>query len=94
MIPWRNEPMVHAGATQRLDTSTFPTTGVAVVGWTLLGLSAGLLAGILWRRVVPAMATSFAAWFGLAYPRFDAATALVDPAHDQGRRAGGRVGAL
>ena len=67
LIAWHNEPMIHAGATQRLDTSTFPTTGLAVIGWTLLGLSAGVLAGMLWRRVVPAVATSFAAWFGLAY---------------------------
>ena len=67
LITWHNKPMIHAGASQRLDTSTFPTTGLAVIGWTLLGLSAGVLAGILWRRVVPAVATSFAAWFGLAY---------------------------
>ena len=67
LITWRNEPMVVAGSAQRLDTSTFPTTGLAVVGWTLLALSAGVLAGLLWGRVVPAMATTFAAWFGLAY---------------------------
>jgi len=67
LVAWRNGPVVDAGATQRLDTSTFPTTGVAVIGWTLLGLSAGVLAGLIWRRVVPAVATSFAAWFGLAY---------------------------
>jgi hypothetical protein len=67
LLAWRNEPMIQAGATQRLDTSTFPTTGLAVVGWTLLGLSAGVLAGLLWHRVVPAVASSFAAWFGLAY---------------------------
>ena len=67
LVAWRNGPVVDAGATQRLDTSTFPTTGVAVIGWTLLGLSAGVLAGLVWRRVVPAVASSFAAWFGLAY---------------------------
>jgi hypothetical protein len=67
LVAWRIEPMVQAGATQRLDTSTFPTTGVAVVGWTLLGLAIGVLAGLLWRRVVPAVATSVAAWFGVAY---------------------------
>jgi hypothetical protein len=67
LITWHNVPMVDAGSTQRLDSSTFPTTGVAVVGWTLLGLSVGVLAGLLWRRVIPAVATSFAAWFGLAY---------------------------
>ena len=67
LVAWREEPMISAGATQRLDTSTFPTTGLAVVGWTLLGLSIGVLAGLLWHRVVPAVATSFVAWFGLAY---------------------------
>jgi hypothetical protein len=67
IVVWHNEPLTLAGAAQRLDSSTFPTTGLAVVGWTLLGLSIGALAGLLWRRVVPAVATSFAAWFGLAY---------------------------
>jgi hypothetical protein len=67
LVTWRNAPMVDSGAAQRLDTSTFPTTGLAVVGWTLLGVSAGVLAGLLWERVVPAVATTFAAWFGLAY---------------------------
>ncbi len=47
LVSWRNAPMLDAGAAQRLDSSTFPTTGVAVVGWTLLALSAGVLAGLL-----------------------------------------------
>ena len=38
-----------------------------MIGWTLLGLGAGVLAGLLWRRVVPAVATSFGAWFGVAF---------------------------
>jgi hypothetical protein len=67
LITWRNEPMVDGGSAQRLDTSTFPTTGLAVLGWALLGISTGVLAGLLWRRVIPAVATTFAAWFGLAY---------------------------
>ena len=67
LVAWRNQPMIDAGSAQRLDSSTFPTTGMAVVGWTLLGVSTGVLAGLLWRRVVPAVATTFAAWFGLAY---------------------------
>jgi hypothetical protein len=67
LVTWRNAPVADAGAVQRLDSSTFPTTGVAVVGWTLLALSAGVLAGLLWRRVVPAVATTFAAWFGFAF---------------------------
>jgi hypothetical protein len=67
LVTWHGEPMIGTGSAQRLDTSTFPTTGPAVAGWALLGLSAGALAGLLWRRVVPAMATTFTAWFGLAY---------------------------
>ena len=66
LVAWRNGPLLEAGPAQRLDCSTFPTTGVAVIGWTLLALSAGVLAGLLWRRVVPAVASTFAAWFGLA----------------------------
>lgn len=66
LVTWRNGPLSEAGTSQRLDGTTFPTTGVAVIGWTLLGLSAGVLAGLLWRRVVPAVASSFAVWFGVA----------------------------
>ena len=89
LVAWRNGPMVDAGATQRLDTSTFPTTGVAVVGWTLLGLSAGVLAGLLWRRVVPAVATSFAAWFGLAYLASVLRPHLLTPLTSAGSRPSG-----
>jgi hypothetical protein len=67
LVAWHGRPLADVGATQRLDSSTFPTTGVAVVGWTLLALSAGILAGLLWRRVIPAVATSFVVWFGVAF---------------------------
>ena len=66
LVAWRNGPLSDAGVAQRLDGTTFPTTGVAVMGWTLLALSTGVLAGLLWRRVVPAVASSFAVWFGVA----------------------------
>jgi len=85
LVAWRNGPVVDAGATQRLDTSTFPTTGVAVLGWTLLGLSAGVLAGLIWRRVVPAVASSFAAWFGLAYLASTVRPQLLTPLTSAGQ---------
>ena len=85
LVAWRNGPVVDAGATQRLDTSTFPTTGVAVIGWTLLGLSAGVLAGLIWRRVVPAVASSFAAWFGLAYLASTVRPHLLSPLTSAGQ---------
>ena len=46
---------------------SFPITGIAAAGWALVGFALGVLAGLLWRRVVPAIVTAFAAWFGLAY---------------------------
>ncbi len=79
LVAWRNEPMTATGAAQRLDSSTFPTTGVAVVGWALLAVSAGVLLGLLWRRVVPAVASTFAAWFGVAFLASVARPHLIPP---------------
>ena len=79
LVSWRDQPMTAVGAAQRLDSATFPTTGVAVVGWTLLAVSAGVLAGLLWRRVVPAVATTFAAWFGVAFLASVARPHLIAP---------------
>lgn len=67
LVSWRNQPITDSGAHHRLDPSMFSTSGVVVVGWGLLAFSAGVLAGLLWRKVVPAIVTSFAAWFGLLF---------------------------
>jgi hypothetical protein len=67
LVRWRSEPLVDNGVQHRLDPSFFPTSGPAIAGWTLVAFSGGVLAGLLWRRTVPAIASSFAAWFGLAY---------------------------
>jgi ABC-type transport system involved in multi-copper enzyme maturation permease subunit len=49
-----------------LMSITFDLRGVAFAGWTLVAFAIGALAGILIRRVVPAMAATLAAWSGLA----------------------------
>lgn len=67
LITWHNQPLLDSGITPRLHTTVFPETGIAAAGWALVGFALGVLAGLLWRRVVPAIATAFAAWFGLAY---------------------------
>jgi hypothetical protein len=67
LVSWHDRPLVDAGIVQRLHPATFPVTGLVVAGWTLAGFALGVLAGLLWRRVLPALATAFAAWFGLAY---------------------------
>ena len=67
LISWHQQPLIDYGISGRLEPSTFPTIGPAVAGWTLVGFALGVLAGLLWRRVVAALATAFAVWFGLAY---------------------------
>ena len=67
LITWHNQPLLDGGVTPRLHTAVFPETGIAAAGWALIGFALGVLAGLLWRRVVPAIATAFAVWFGLAY---------------------------
>ena len=46
---------------------TFDLRGVAFAAWTLVAFAIGVLAGILIRRVVPAMFATLAAWSGLAF---------------------------
>ncbi|MCW2783751.1 MAG: hypothetical protein JWP74_268 [Marmoricola sp.] len=67
LITWHNQPLLDTGDVPRLHTTSFPETGTAAAGWALAGFALGVLAGLLWRRVVPAIVTAFAAWFGLAY---------------------------
>ncbi|MCW2522765.1 MAG: hypothetical protein JWO63_1100 [Frankiales bacterium] len=67
LITWRNQPLLDSGFTPRLHQTIFPETGIAAAGWALVGFAVGVLAGLLWRRVVPAIVTAFAACFGLEY---------------------------
>jgi hypothetical protein len=67
LVSWYNQPLFTSGITPRLHATVFPVTGVAAAGWTLAGFALGALAGLLWRRVIPALATAFAVWFGLAF---------------------------
>ena len=67
LITWHNQPLLASGDTPRLHTTVFPETGIAAAGWALAGFALGVLAGLIWRRVVPAIVSAFAAWFGLAY---------------------------
>lgn len=67
VVTWYDQPLVASGITPRLHATLFPITGVAAAGWALAGFALGVLAGLLWRRVLPALATAFGAWFGLAW---------------------------
>ncbi len=67
LVTWHDQPLVDSGVTPRLHATGFPITGVAAAGWALIGFALGIFAGLLWRRVVPALVTGFAVWFGLAF---------------------------
>ena len=67
LVSWHNQPLLDGGITPRLHPTVFSVTGLAAAGWALAGFALGVLAGLLWRRVLPGLATAFAAWFGLAF---------------------------
>ena len=69
LISWHNQPLLDSGITPRLHTTIFPITGIAAAGWALAGFALGVLAGLLWRRVVPAIVTAFAALVRARLPR-------------------------
>jgi hypothetical protein len=48
-----------------LSPQLFELTGIAFAAWTLAAFAIGALAGVLIRRVVPAMAAAMAVWAGL-----------------------------
>jgi len=68
LFSWCYAPII--GVPQGLSplmSITFDLRGVAFAAWALVAFAIGALAGILIRRVVPAMAATLAAWSGLAF---------------------------
>ncbi len=66
LFSWYYQPFIAEGQQSRLVPELFDLLGVAYAGWTLAAFAIGALAGMLIRRVVPAMAATLAAWAGLA----------------------------
>jgi hypothetical protein len=67
LLTWYERPLLQSGLDQRLHVSVFPLTGVAVIGWGVLAYCLGVLAGLVLRRVVPALAVTLVVWTGLQY---------------------------
>jgi hypothetical protein len=71
LVSWYYQPFL-TGTVQyysrpvSLDAGMFDLRGVAFTGWTLAAFAIGALAGMLIRRVVPAIAATLAAYTGLA----------------------------
>src|SRR5271165_1433227 len=70
LMSWYYQPYFAAG-NQTPQTPLFPglfgLRGVAFAAWTLAAFAIGALAGVLIRRVVPAIAATLAAYAGLAF---------------------------
>jgi hypothetical protein len=66
LFSWYNQPFVAAGYAIPFSTRVFDLIGVAFAAWTLAAFAIGALAGVLIRRVVPAIASTLAVYAGLA----------------------------
>ncbi len=66
LFSWYNQPFVAAGYEIPFSTRVFDLHGVAFAAWTLAAFAIGVLAGMLIRRVVPAIAATLAVYAGLA----------------------------
>ena len=67
LIAWYNQPWVAAGYVTPFSARVFDLLGVAFAAWTLAAFAIGVLAGMLIRRAVPAIAATLAAYAGLAF---------------------------
>ncbi|MFI5062808.1 MAG: ABC transporter permease subunit [Streptosporangiales bacterium] len=84
LFAWYNQPWVAAGYVTPFSARVFDLLGVAFAAWTLAAFAIGVLAGMLIRRAVPAIAATLAAYAGLAFTtRAVAARALHHTAGHQ-----------
>jgi hypothetical protein len=68
LVSWYVQPIFGAGDDNGpLYPTIFDLRGVALAAWTLAAFAIGALAGIVIRRVIPAMFATFAAYTGLAF---------------------------
>ncbi|SRR5579871_72194 len=66
LFSWYFAPFFALGLQTPLAPTLFDLRGVAFAAWTLAAFAIGAAAGILIRRVVPAIAATLAVWAGLA----------------------------
>jgi ABC-type transport system involved in multi-copper enzyme maturation permease subunit len=67
LFAWYNQPWAAAGYVIPFSARVFDLLGVAFAAWTLAAFAIGVLAGMLIRRVVPAIAATLAVYAGLAF---------------------------
>jgi hypothetical protein len=67
LVAWYNQPFVAAGYVIPFSARVFGLLGVAFAAWTLAAFAIGVLAGMVIRRAVPAIAATLAVYAGLAF---------------------------
>ena len=67
LFSWYYQPLFADGNSIPLDPSLFSLRWIAYAAWTLAAFAIGALAGLLIRRVVPAIAATLAACTGLMF---------------------------
>jgi len=67
MFSWYYQPFFASGDQTPLGSTVFDLRGIAFAAWTLAAFTIGAGAGVLIRRVVPAMIATIAGWSGLAF---------------------------
>jgi hypothetical protein len=67
LFTWYTQPFVAAGYVTPFAPRVFGLLGVAFAAWTLAAFAIGVLAGMLIRRAVPAIAATLAVYAGLAF---------------------------
>ena len=66
LFSWYYQPFITDGQQSWISPPVFDLHGIGYAAWTLAAFAIGALAGMLIRRVVPAMATTLAVYAGLA----------------------------
>ncbi|HEX3958868.1 MAG TPA: ABC transporter permease subunit [Trebonia sp.] len=66
LFSWYFQPFFADGNQTTLAPTVFDVRGIVFAAWTLAAFAIGILAGVLIRRVVPAIAATLAAYAGLA----------------------------
>jgi ABC-type transport system involved in multi-copper enzyme maturation permease subunit len=66
LFSWYYQPFITDGQQSWISPAVFDLHGIGYAAWTLAAFAIGALAGMLIRRVVPAMATTLAVYAGLA----------------------------
>jgi hypothetical protein len=67
LFAWYDQPWVAAGYVTPFSARVFGLLGFAFAAWTLAAFAIGVLAGMVIRRAVPAIAATLAVYAGLAF---------------------------